>query len=80
MPSAAYVIFMLLNKAESSVDFLLGKTCVLCKLNNRFQPEFGFTILPLNMHVHSRLFPREEVKPETPFTKNGWTHGQNDTR
>jgi hypothetical protein len=36
--------------------------------------------LPLNMHMHSRLFPREEVKPKTTFTKNGRTHGGDDTR
>lgn len=80
MPSVAYVIFMLLNKAESLIDLLSGKASVLGKFNIRLKPKLGFTTLPLNMHMHSRLFPRKEVKPETSLTENGWTHGQNDTR
>ena len=30
--------------------------------------------------MHSRLLPRKEVKAEATFTKNRWTHRQNDTR
>ena len=67
---------MLLNKTKGFIYLLPRKARVLGKLSRGFEPKLGFTILPLNMHVHSRLFPREEVEPETAFTKNGWTHGQ----
>jgi len=65
---------MLLNETESFIDLLPRKPRVLGKLNRGFEPKLGLTILPLNMHMHYRLFPREKVEPETAFTKNCWTH------
>src|SRR3989304_176072 len=79
-PRAADVMFVLLNQTECFVYFALGKTGVLGKLNAVLKPEFGLTALPLNVHVHSRFFPRKEVETEAAFAKNRWTHGQDDTR
>jgi hypothetical protein len=45
----------------------------------RFKPKLRFTILPVNMHVHSRLFTGKEVEPKAAFSKHGWTHEENDT-
>jgi hypothetical protein len=71
---------MLLNKAECFINLVPGKTYELGKFNSRLKPELGLAILGLNMHMHSRFLAREEIKTEASFTKNGWTHGQNDTR
>jgi len=61
-PLPSDVMFVLLNQAECFVYFALGKTNVLGKLDDGFKPELGFTDLTLNMHMHSRFFPREEVE------------------
>ena len=53
---------------------------MLRNLNRGLKPKLGLAILALDMHMHSRLFPREEVEPEATLTKNRWTHRQNDTR
>ena len=53
---------------------------MLRNLNGGLKPKLGLAILALDMHMHSRLFPREEVEPEATLTKHGWTHRQNDTR
>src|ERR1035437_64877 len=79
-PRAADVMFVLLNQAECFVDFALGKTDVLGKLDGGLKPKLGFTALALNVHMHSRFFAREEVETEAPFAKNCWTHGEDDTR
>ncbi len=71
---------MLLDEAQSLTNFSAGKAGMLGNLNRRFEPELGFAVLPLNVHMHSRFFPREEVEPEAAFAKYGWTHGRNDTR
>ncbi len=47
---------------------------MLGKLNSRFKPELGLTVLALNMYMHSRFFTREEVESETTFAENCWTH------
>ena len=47
---------------------------MLGKFNGGFKPELGLSALVLNMYMHSRFFTREEVKPETTFAKNCWTH------
>ena len=75
-PGVASVIFMLLNEVERCIDLLPRKAGVLCEFNRGLDPKFGFAIGTLSMHMHSRLCPREEIKPETTLTKNGWTHGQ----
>jgi len=80
MPSAADVIFMLLNKAECFINLAPGKTYELGQFNSRLKPELGLAILGLNMHMHSRFLAREEIETKAAFTKNSWTHGQNDTR
>jgi hypothetical protein len=71
---------MLLNETECLADFSPGQADVLDYLNRRFEPELRLTVLPLNMDMHPRLFPREEVEPEAAFTKYCGTHGRNDTR
>ena len=58
---------MLLDEAESLTDFASGKTRMLGKFNSRLKPELGLTVLPLNMHMQSRLLPREEVEAEAAF-------------
>ncbi len=42
--------------------------------DNRFQPEYGFTVLACHMGVNALLFIREEVEPISFFSKNGRTH------
>lgn len=71
---------MLLNKAECFIYFAPRKTNELGQFNSWFKPELGFAILALDMHMHSRFLAREEIETEAAFTKNGWTHRQNDTR
>ena len=71
---------MLLNKAERFINLAPGKTYELGQFNYRLKPELGLAILGLNMHMHSHFLTREEIETETAFTKNSWTHGQNDTR
>jgi hypothetical protein len=71
---------MLLNKTTSFVNFMRRQAYGLRQLNSRLKPELGFAILRLNMHVYSRFLTREEIETKTAFTKNCWTHGQNDTR
>jgi len=71
---------MLLNKAECFINFARGKTCELGQFDSRLKPELGFAILGLNMHMHPRFLAREEIETKVTFTKDGWTHGQNDTR
>jgi len=71
---------MLLDKTKGFTDFPARKAGVLRQFDGRLKPEFGLTILPLDMHMHSRLFPREEVEPEPAFTENRRTHVRNDTR
>ncbi len=48
---------MLLNQAKGLIDLMLRKTDMLGKLNHWLKPKFGFTVLTLNMDVHSRFFP-----------------------
>jgi len=71
---------VLLEQAECFAYFTLGKTGSLGQFDGRLKPELGFTTLALNMHMHSRLFPREEVETEAAFAENRWTHEQDDTR
>jgi hypothetical protein len=60
---------MLLDEAKGLTDFSPGKAGMLGYLDLRLKPKLCLTILPLNMHMHSRLFPRKEVEPETPSRK-----------
>jgi len=64
---------MLLDEAKGLTDISPGKAGMLGYLDLRLKPEFRLTVLPLNMHMHSRFFPRKEVEPEAAFAKNGWT-------
>jgi hypothetical protein len=66
---------MLLNEVKYLADFTSGQAGMLGDLNRRFEPELCLTVLPLNMDMHSRFFPREEVEPEAAFAKYRWTHG-----
>ena len=61
------------------VDFAPGKPDMLGKFNGGFKPELYFSILSLNMDMHSRFFTREEIKTEATFSKYCWTHFLNDT-
>jgi hypothetical protein len=38
------------------------------------KPDLDFTFGGFDVHVHSILFPRVEVKPIGSITKNSWTH------
>lgn len=71
---------MLLDEMKGFAGFTPGKTGMLGKFNRRLKPELGLAILPLNVHMHSRLFTREEVEAEASLTKNSRTHRRNDTR
>ena len=71
---------MLLNEVLGFTDFSPRQASVLSKLNRWFKPEFGLTILTLDMHMHSGFFAREEVKPKSAFAEYCWTHSANDTR
>lgn len=71
---------MLLDEAMCLANFSPGQTGVLGKLNRRFEPELCLTALTLNMDVHPRLLPREEVEPEPAFPEYCGTHWRNDTR
>jgi hypothetical protein len=65
---------MLLNKALCLTDLSSGQAGVLGNLNHRFEPEFCFTVLALNMDMHPRLLTGKEVEPEATLTENSRTH------
>lgn len=62
------------------IDLALREAKRLGKLNHGFKLELSLSILALNMHVHSRFFPGEEVKTKPAFAEYCRTHDQNDTR
>lgn len=78
-PSVADVIFILLDETKGFTRFTSGKASGLSKSESRLKPELGLIVLPLNVYMHARLLPREEVEPEAAFTKNSRTHGRNNT-
>jgi hypothetical protein len=47
---------------------------VLRKRNLRLQPELGFPLRMIVMHMQTRLLAREEKEPESTRAKNGWCH------
>lgn len=71
---------MLLNQAERVIDLAPGKPDVLRQFDCWIKPEFGFTVLPLNMHVHPRFFSRKEIEAKTGGAEDCRTHARNDTR
>ena len=65
---------MLHDQAVCSVELSNCQAVVLSQLNLRFYPEFGFTIGPVGVHVHSRLFAREKIETKAAALKNSWAH------
>jgi hypothetical protein len=47
---------------------------ILRQFDARLKPHLDFTLRRFDMHVHSILFPRVEVKPMRSITEDGGTH------
>ncbi len=71
---------MSFNKRSGGPKLLFALAVILRLSDHGLKPEFSFAIRTLHMNVHSRLFPREKVKPEAPIAKYCRAHSVNSVR
>ena len=62
------------NNFSNSIQFVFGKTDILCKLDIRFKPKLHLIPLMENMNTHSLFFIREDFEDITTFTTKNRTH------
>ncbi len=62
---------MRLDKGFYRAKLSLVHAVIVRQLDSRLKPIFGFTVRALHVDMHARFFTREEIEPETTFTKNG---------
>ena len=65
---------MLLNQSERGSKPRRAQPVVLGDTNVRIEPELGLARLVMNVNVHPRLFPREEVEAVPSRTKDRRAH------
>ncbi len=65
---------MCLDESLNNTKVSSRETEILRQFNFGFHPEFSFAIPGMNVDVHAWLFTREEVKPESMFSKQSRTH------
>src|SRR5437870_2382614 len=75
-PSCADFILVLHDQTACSVHLAHRQTVVLSQLDLRFHPELGFTPGPVDVHVQSSFFAREEVETKATVPEDRWTHEQ----
>ncbi len=75
-PSCADFIFVLHDQAACAVQLTHRQTVVLSQLDLWVYPELGFTAGPIDVHVHSSLFAREEIETKATVPEDRRTHQQ----
>jgi len=73
-PRSADFIFILLEQPKRRRDLTVAEAIIVREFYRWFQPEFGLPSGVLHMHMHPRLFAREEVKPVCANAKDRGAH------
>jgi hypothetical protein len=74
LPTVADFILSFLHDAFQFDQLGRAESLVDGQLDFRFESEFRLAVRQNYMDVHSRLFPREEIKPIAAIPKNRRTH------
>jgi hypothetical protein len=74
LPTVADFILSFLNDSLKFVQLGGAESLADGQFDFRFEPELRFAFWRNHMDVHSRLFPREKIKPIAAIPKNRRTH------
>jgi len=67
-------ILMFFNKSPNGRKLSAPQTIIIWQVNLSFKPELGFTVAPMDMNLHSRLFAGKEEEPKARLAKYFRTH------
>jgi hypothetical protein len=65
---------MFLDELLNEPEIAPTQPIILSQLDPRLHPELGFTLRAMDVHVHSRLFPRKEEEAKASFSEDSRAH------